>query len=311
MAKKTGLGRGLGALINPDLTEESQAELPPDDGRSVGTYCMVSIYRIVPNPYQPRRKFDPEKLAELTRSIKEKGVIQAINVRRKGDKFELISGERRVRASKEAGLTELPAYIMDVDSDREMLELALVENVQREDLNPIEVAIGYQQLIKECDLTQEKVAERVGKDRSTVTNLLRLLRLPDEVQESLRHGEISMGHARTLLTLQKDDQQIQAWRKVVDQGLSVRRAESLVKHMSRESKSRPGAGTKAVSKAGTNGAMDAGPYREVADRLREALQTQVKVRGNAEGQGTISFDFYSAEELERLVEILEEVSRNL
>ena len=311
MGKKSGLGRGLGALLNPTLTQERRQALPHDDGYTVGTICKIDISRVTPNRYQPRLDFNRQALEELKKSILEKGVIQPITVRRYGDGFELISGERRVRASSEAGLTEIPAYILDVDSDREMLELALIENVQRENLNPIEVALGYQRLIRECALTQEQVAERVGKDRSTVTNLLRLLRLPDPIQDSLRNGEVSMGHARALLTIQDEDRQIEIWQTVRDEGLSVRRTEALVKKEAGQN----GHATKKKEKpkkAETNGMGGEVELTiaEISSRLRQVLGTQVKIKASDNGAGSISIDFYTLEDLERLLELFAIIERN-
>lgn len=317
MAKKSGLGRGLGALLNPTLTAERRESLPLDDGITVGTICNIDISRVTPNRFQPRVDFNEQALEELKKSIVEKGVIQPITVRRYRDGFELISGERRVRASIEAGLEEIPAYILDVNSDREMLELALIENVQRENLNPIEVALGYQRLIKECSLTQEQVAERVGKDRSTVTNLLRLLRLPEPIRHSLRAGEISMGHARALLTIQDEEQQIGLWEEVRDEGLSVRRTEALVKEAAGGAKR----SSKPTKKSGRSGqsATDGGSAEnvevdltiaEISSRLRQVLGTQVKIRASDEGSGTINIDFYSLEDLERLLDLFAVIERN-
>jgi ParB family chromosome partitioning protein len=199
-----------------------------------------------------------------------------------------------------------------------MLELALIENVQRENLNPIEVALGYQRLIKECDLTQEKVAERVGKDRSTVTNLLRLLRLPDPIRDSLRAGEISMGHARALLTIQDEEEQIELWREVRDEGLSVRRTETLVKEAaggnrrSNGKSSRENAssfGSKPTSGVAANPEVDL-TIAEISSRLRQVLGTQVKIRSTDQGNGTIGIDFYSLEDLERLLDLFAVIERN-
>lgn len=314
MGKKPRLGRGLGALLNPDVALGKRHDLPTDDGEAVGTICKIDITRVKPNRFQPRIDFNQEALEELKKSILEKGVIQPITVRRTGHGFELISGERRVRASKEAGLTNIPAYILDVDSDREMLELALIENVQRENLNPIEIALGYQRLIKECDLTQEQVAERVGKDRSTVTNLLRLLRLPDPIQDSLRNGEITMGHARALLTIQDEADQLDVWRTVRDEGLSVRKTEVMVKERSTSRNGKPA--TKAAppktaaSKTGGLAQEVETTITEISSRLRQVLGTQVRIRTNTGGEGNISIDFYSLEDLERLLELFAIIERN-
>ena len=315
MGKKQRLGRGLGALLNPDLTLNKRRDLPSDDGHMVGTICKIDISRVKPNRFQPRVDFNLQALDELKKSILEKGVIQPITVRRYGEGFELISGERRVRASMEAGLTDIPAYILDVDSDREMLELALIENVQRENLNPIEVALGYQRLIKECALTQEQVAERVGKDRSTVTNLLRLLRLPEQIQGSLRGGEISMGHARALLTIQDEDRQIEVWHTVRDEGLSVRKTEAMVKEEVSGAVSRPAPKTvekkqpQQQSQNGLAGEVEL-TIAEISSRLRQVLGTQVRIKTNSGGDGSIAVDFYSLEDLERLLELFAIIERN-
>ncbi len=315
MAKnKTVLGRGLGALLqSSDVTLEKGQPLPPDDGLTVGTICNINIAKVRANPFQPRIDFNQQALEELKNSILEKGVIQPITVRRTETGFELISGERRVRASIDAGLLEIPAYILDVNSDREMLELALIENVQRENLNPIEVALGYQRLSRECQLTQEEVAERVGKDRSTVTNFLRLLRLPQTIQESLRRNEISTGHARALLTIQDADQQQELWRQVRDRQLSVRKTEALVKLAVRNGSGGSARRKESESRPASNGQstdeLDL-TLAEITSRLRQVLGTQVKIRANAGGDGAIQIDFYSSEDLERLLDLFAIIERN-
>lgn len=314
MAKTKGgvLGRGLGALLSGVATEEERINIPTDDGASVGTICKIDIAKVSPNPFQPRLDFNKQALEELKNSILENGVIQPITVRRVGERFELISGERRVRASIDANLTEIPAYILDVESDRGMLEIALIENVQRENLNPIEIALGYRRLIDECSLTQEEVADKVGKDRSTVTNMLRLLRLPNSIQVSLRDTEISMGHARALLTIQDEEQRLEVWRQVRDEGLSVRRTEAIVKQIARS-------GLNPKKRAAESPA--AAPVRddarkeldltltEIAARLRQVFGTQVRVKSNTNGDGTIAIDFYSSEDLERLLELFAIIER--
>ncbi len=313
---KTALGRGLQALLStsvPEITPEVRDELPRDDGQSVGTICFVDIQKVRRNPFQPRIDFNVDALRELTQSIQENGVIQPITVRRVDGGFELVSGERRVRASIDAGLTQIPAYILNVESDRAMMELALIENVQRENLNPIEVALGYQRLLKECDLTQEDVAQKVGKDRSTVTNFIRLLKLPEPIQSSLRNNEISMGHARALLTIPEDGERLAVWRKVRDEGLSVRRTEQVAK-VAAESGTR---GPKAKAAARASAADDAPnepglslTYSEFSTRLQQVLGTQVRIRAAATGEGTIAIDFYSNEDFERLMELLEIIERH-
>lgn len=314
---KTVLGRGLGALLSgvADLSEEQQRNVPGDDGQSVGVICLIDIHKVRPNPYQPRVDFSKQAIDELAQSIKENGVIQPITVRRVEHGFELISGERRVRASIIAGLTEVPAYILNVEHDRGMIELALIENVQRENLNPIEVARGYHRLIEECRLTQEDVAQKVGKDRTTVTNFLRLLRLEQAIQVSLREGEISMGHARALLSVPDDDKRLEIWRRVRDESLSVRRTEDLVRRTAAQHDTeQSGPERPSMSGRGSNGpasrlAMGT-MYEEIAARLRHVFGTQVRLRANDKGEGAIAIDFYSSEDLERLLELFAVIERN-
>lgn len=312
------LGRGLGALLSgmPAEIEQPGAAMPSDDGRSVGTVCMIDVTKVRQNPFQPRLDFDRKALEELAQSIKENGVIQPITVRRVDEGFELISGERRVQASIIAGQGVIPAYILNVDSDRAMLELALIENVQRENLNPIEVALGYQRLIKECRLTQEEVAVKIGKDRTTVTNFLRLLRLGDEIRGSLRRGEISMGHARALLAIADEEVQTSLWRRTRDEGLSVRRTEELVRQTLREEEREVGGKEKAAPEEGkvsdTAHTKLNAMYEEIAGRLRQVLGTQVKIRRNGkDGAGSLVVDFYSDGDLERLLELFAVIERHL
>lgn len=313
---KTVLGRGLGALISNASfsTPEERERLPVDDGISVDTICRVDLTRVRPNPYQPRIDFDPVALQELKLSIIQNGVIQPITVRRKDGAFELISGERRVRASIDAGLKDIPAYILPIESEREMMELALIENVQRENLNPIEIALGYQRLIAECDLTQEEVAQKVGKDRSTVTNFIRLLKLPDAIQSSLRGNEISMGHARALLTAPDDEHRLDLWERVRDEGLSVRRTESLVKEYAKSvakkgSEPRPGTNGSTPKPEPTVSREFDAMLVEITTRLQQVLGTQVKIRASGAGEGAIQIDFYSSEDLERLLELFAIIER--
>ncbi len=230
MAKRAvSLGKGLDALLPSSFSIEPPDTAQYDDGKSVGVIAMIEVKRVRPNPMQPRQDFDREALDDLKKSIKEKGVIQPITVRRTEDGYEIIAGERRVRASSEAGLETIPAYILDIETDADMLELALIENVQRENLNPIEVALGYKRLMEECRLTQEEVSKKVGKDRTTITNFLRLLRLPDEIQRSLRQKKLSMGHARAILAISDEDKQREVFKEVRAQEFSVRKTEEIVK----------------------------------------------------------------------------------
>ena len=233
---KPVLGRGLASLIPRPLPVSDPR--PPvaraDDGVSTETIVSVELDRVTRNPYQPRADFDPVALDELKRSIQEKGVIQPITVRRMGEEFQLISGERRVRAAREAGLIRIPAYIIRVDTNEEMLELALIENLQREHLNPIEIAISYKRLIDECSLTQEQVSQRIGKERSTITNTLRLLKLPDSIQRSVRHGEMSSGHARALLALEDISLQLGIAQQITKQDLSREEIEEIAREVGEE-----------------------------------------------------------------------------
>jgi ParB family chromosome partitioning protein len=214
--KTKRLGKGLSALIpTPDLEE---ANTPPSD-----QLIEIEMALIKPNPYQPRLKFDPQALQELKNSIGEKGLIQPITVRRVESGYELIAGERRLRAAMDIGFKKIPAYVIKVDSKEEMIELSLVENVQREKLNPIEEATAFQRLITECNLTQDEVAQKIGKDRTTITNTLRLLKLPADIQESVESGTISVGHARTLLAVEDNRLQHIMWQKVMKNDISVRK----------------------------------------------------------------------------------------
>ena len=206
--KTKRLGKGLSALI-PEQVDDTQNISPSEEH-----LFEVNVGEVKPNPYQPRVTFDEQALSELKDSIREKGLIQPITVRRKNSHFELIAGERRLRAAIEVGLKKIPAYIMKVETKEEMLELAIVENVQRERLNPIEQANAFQRLIEECKLTQDEIAQKIGKERSTITNMLRLLRLPKQIQKSVEQGEISVGHARTLLAVEGTENQINIWKKV-------------------------------------------------------------------------------------------------
>lgn len=230
MAKRAiSLGKGLDALLPSSFSIEPPDNAKLDDGKSVGVIAMIDVKRVRPNPMQPRQDFNREALEDLKKSIKEKGVIQPITVRRTEDGYEIIAGERRVRASGEVGLEMIPAYILDIETDADMLELALIENVQRENLNPIEVALGYKRLMEECHLTQEEVSKKVGKDRTTITNFLRLLRLPYDIQRSLRDKKLSMGHARAILAVSDEVKQIEVFEQVRSHEFSVRKTEDIVK----------------------------------------------------------------------------------
>jgi ParB family transcriptional regulator, chromosome partitioning protein len=299
---KLVLGKGLDALLSrsqPRDVDINRDSLGPDDGRSETT-ARIRIDLVKPNPFQPRLDFDPIALDELKQSIMQKGVIQPITVRRTHDSYyEMISGERRLRAASEAGMIEIPAFIIQVSSQEEMLELALIENLQREHLNPIEIAISYQRLIKEINYTQEDVARKIGKDRTTVTNFIRLLKLPSQIQDSLRKGDLNMGHARALLSLQDEAKQIALWKKIVKQGLSVRRVEQLVKEET-EKKSKPAISRKTTADSHTG---------TIESKLREIFGTKVTVRTRSDGSGEIIFEYYSFDDLDRLLDMFEIINQ--
>lgn len=229
--KRNALGRGLSALLESADTDISNIE-----SRTLNSVANILISQIEANPFQPRTDFNDENLKELSESIKVHGVIQPITVRKIAfERYQIISGERRTRASLLAGFTDIPAYIR-VANDQEMLEMAIIENIQREELNPIEIAIGYKRLLEECDLKQEELGERVGKNRTTVNNFLRLLKLPDEIQIGLRENKLSMGHARALINVENTDWQMEIYHRTITNGLSVRAVENLVKQGSPKTK---------------------------------------------------------------------------
>jgi ParB family chromosome partitioning protein len=277
--QKMALGKGLGALI-PDLSALDETER-----KSLGI-MEVELDKIIPNEYQPRKVFDEAKLQELAASIKEQGVIQPIIVHRAGSGFQLIAGERRWRASRLAGLKTIPALVKEA-TKREILEMALIENIQREDLNPLEAAEAYKRLQDEFKLTQDDLAKRVGKERSTVTNFLRLLGLPKEVKQELISGALSMGHAKALLSLERVREQIQAAALIVKKGLSVREAEALAHALKSPPKEKK--------------ARLSHELKSVEERLRKALGTKVSIVSKAKG-GRIVIEYYSAEELDRILE---------
>lgn len=299
MQKKSVLGRGLNALIPKAPPRE--VSIQPEatgGGTSDGSIARIECDRIRPNPFQPRSDFDQESLHELTQSIIENGVIQPITVRRLGDEYQLVTGERRLRAAQAAGLTQIPAYIIDVQSDEEMLELALIENIQREHLNPMEIAAAYQRLIDECHLTQEEIAQKVGKDRTTVVNFLRLLKLPLQIQDGLRKNKLSMGHARALINIPSERLQLKIYEKIIHDDLSVRRVEQLAKS------------GKPASKAGRIAAhVPTSSILSVEEKIRRALGTKVTVRSKGGGRGEIVIEYYSLDDLDRLLDIFAAVEK--
>ncbi len=306
---KIVLGKGLGALIprtSPaELLREEEHHRPKETGEvsQRGTISDIEMEKIQPNPYQPRMDFDQQALEELKQSIAQKGLIQPITVRRVRDGvYQLISGERRIRAAREAGLSRIPAYIIEVKTNEEMLELALIENLQRVHLNPVEVAISYQRLMNECNFTQEEIAQRIGKDRSTVTNFLRLLKLPNEIQQSVRKGEVTMGHARALINLPDQKTQMGVWRRIVRRGLSVRAVEEIVRGLGTT-----GAGRRKAAEA-TPKERD-GVLEDMASRMRHILGTKVKINPKEDSKGEIVIDYYSVADLERIMDLFNMVEK--
>ncbi len=297
--KKTGLGRGLSALLDDTDVHSSRQEITTaGESSSPGTISTVKISQIEVNPFQPRTDFDTEALQELSDSIRLQGLIQPITVRKTGNgSYQIISGERRFRASSLAGLTEIPAYIRTAN-DQQMLEMALIENIQRENLNAIEIALSFQRMIDECRLRQDELGERVSKNRSTVTNYLRLLRLPPAIQVSLRDNVISMGHAKALLSLDSADKQLVAHREMVEKGLSVRKAEELVRDLlhARQAQSTP-----KENKASPISFQ----YQKVQDDLASKFATRVKLKVAGQGKGSIEIPFVSNDDLNRILELLD------
>ena len=290
MNKKPALGRGLSALLEnakTDITTKATGENAP----VVNSVAVIQINTIETNPFQPRTNFEDDALKELSESIKQHGIIQPVTVRKKGyDRYQLISGERRFRASQLAGLKEIPAYIRVAD-DQEMLEMALVENIQREDLDPIEVALAYRRLSDECNLTQEQMSEKGGKQRSTVTNFLRLLKLPAPVQKALRDREITMGHARALINIENEDKQLAIFALAIEQDLSVRQIEELARGEKLNVKIK-------VKNAPKSLAIE---DKKLLGQLNALFPKAVAITRNAKGGGTLVLKFKDDTELGNII----------
>lgn len=304
MKSNVRLGRGLDALIKKESEQTYQsAPASVQHQPSVNSISRIAVAKIRANKFQPRKEFGREALEELKSSIHENGLVQPITVRRVEEgMFELVSGERRFRAVTELGFSEIPAYVLQVDSDTKMLELALTENLQREDLNAIEVAAGYQRLIDECNLTQEQVAERVGKDRATVANFLRLLKLPARIQKGLIDGDISAGHARALLSIEDEEERARLFTRIMKHNLSVRQVEKEVRQILGRDEKKPRTNGTAGKE---NGAPTNDPVLlDLIDKLRTHLGTQVKIIYGSSHEGEIKIQFYNDDDLGRLVELI-------
>ena len=287
MAKRNALGRGLGALIDDTGMEHIV---------TADAVNEIDIDKIEANPFQPRSVFNEESLEELASSIKELGIIQPITVRKVDNrKFQLISGERRLRAAQLAGLKKIPAFIRFAD-DQGMLEMALVENIQREDLDSIEIAISFQRLIEECKLTQESMSERVGKKRSTVSNYLRLLKLPAEIQLGIRDKQISMGHARALVNIDNEKTQLKYYYKIIDEGLSVRKTEDIIRDINTPKSNNSKEKVRLPEE-----------YDQLQKHLNEHFQSDVDFKRNNKGSGKIVIPFKSDEDLERIMGIIDKM----
>ena len=300
--RKTGLGKGLSALL-----DDSDAVNPPknsgvspisetrQENKSTNNIGSIKISDVETNPFQPRTDFDQVALHELADSIKVQGLIQPITVRQKeSGGYQLISGERRLRASKLAGLTEIPAYIRSAN-DQQMLEMALIENIQRENLNAIEVALSFQRMMEECNLKQDQLGDRVGKNRSTVTNYLRLLKLPPAIQISIRDQKISMGHARALISVDDVQKQLFLHNEIIEKGLSVRKVEELVRNL----------GNLVDTKPAKKAAPISFEYQKLQRELASKFSTRVKLKVTENGKGAIEIPFGSEDDLSRILELLD------
>ncbi len=288
--KKRGLGRGLNALINtgPDI-EVKEKSKDNNDNKEV----FVNISLVEPNRNQPRKEFDKEALSELAASIKQYGILQPIMVQKNGDMYEIIAGERRWRAAKEAGLKEVPVIVRDYDKQK-IIEISIIENIQRENLNPIEEAMAYQCLMEEYGLKHDELADKVSKNRSTITNSMRLLRLSENIQQMIIDGKISTGHAKVLLSVENKEEQEKIAAELISKSLSVRELEKLVKKYIKPRKKKENKETIDYSLF----------YKEYEDKLKDILGTKVQINTKDKNKGRIEIDYYSAAELERIVELL-------
>ena len=290
---KRGLGKGLDALIAP--APKSSSKTNTSETPEEGQVTTVNITKVEPNRDQPRKTFDEDKLIELSDSIKQHGIINPLIVQDRGDHFEIIGGERRWRAAKKAGLKEVPVIIKNL-TEEEIAEYALIDNLQRDDLNPIEEALAYKRFIDEFGYTQDVVAEKVSKSRVTITNSLRLLKLCDEVRQMLIDEKLSMGHARALISIENPEEQLQIAEEVFDKKLNVRETEKLVKNLGKPDKKKK----KSVLK---NESVESA-YRELEERCKQAIGTKVEIVSKGEGSGKIEIEFYSTDDLERITEKL-------
>ncbi len=303
--KRNALGKGLGALLSDKDQVENTMETPAGKSTSaspaVNSISAIPLDQIEANPFQPRDQFEEAALNELAESIKTQGIIQPLTVRRLSAKsYQLISGERRLRASKIAGLTEVPAYIRTAN-DQEMIEMALIENIQRENLNAMEVAFSFQRMIDECSLKQEELGDRVGKNRTTVTNYLRLLKLPPMIQAAIRDQQISMGHARAMVSMENVDQQLYVFKEILTKDLSVRKVEELVRAMTTPKKE----GKEKEKTSGGKFLTNNFEYQKIQDDLTSKFGNKVLIKADDKGKGSINIPFLSTDDLNRILEMLD------
>lgn len=291
--KKKALGRGLSAILESPETDITSRDISGE--YVVGAIAHVPIHQVEPNPFQPRTHFEESDLAELTISIQEQGIIQPITIRKLGyDKYQVIAGERRLKAARLAGFTEIPAFIR-IANDEQMLELALVENIQRQELNPLEIAISFQRLLEECQMNQEELSKKVGKDRSTVANYIRLLKLPTEIQIAIRNGRISMGHARALINIDDTKTQLIILHRILEKKLSVRQVEEIVRELTPENPVKKRSETQILPVK----------FEKIKETLKSKLNTEVSFRLNSQGKGSIIITFKSDNDFDRIVSKLD------
>ncbi len=293
--KRNALGRGLSALL--ENTPSGETDNLNGTKALAGSVSNILLNQIEANPFQPRVDFNDAALRELSESIKHQGIIQPITVRKMGhDRYQIISGERRVKASRLAGMENIPAYVR-VANDQGMLEMALVENIQRENLNALEIAISYHRLMEECSISQEELADKVGKDRTTVTNYLRLLKLPPQIQTAVRDGKITMGHARAIINVNDVGLQLKIFNDIIQNELSVRKVEDLVRETARNKSGK--------SSSDKNSSDKNIELKKIEERLTSKYETRVDIKHKANGSGQLVFTYFSTDDLNRIIELLD------
>lgn len=291
-AKRSGLGKGLSALLSSESIELTEN----GDFKALGEVAVIPISQIEANPFQPRTEFESQALNELAESIKIHGIIQPITLRKMGyEKYQLISGERRTRAAILAGLNALPAYVR-LANDQDMLEMALIENIQRENLNAVEIALSYKRLMEECDLKQDELGERVGKDRSTVANYVRLLKLPDEIQAAIKNTEISMGHARCIAGLKSPEEQLELYQIISSEGLSVRATEQLIKQNAQH---------KRPNKKSSDKTQSISQYNEIFETYKPKIASKIALKTGANNKTQLVINIQNEAELQKILSKLE------